>query len=465
MVGAGDALLPITDFFAFRRHRLLLRIFSPRDIVTYLTKTGRKEIINRLINWVRRHPVIAGLLAVLLIAILYKLIVPSTPEYEYIAEPVTRGDVARIVSASGKLRALNTINVGSEISGQVTDVYVDFNSPVTAGQVLARIDPTRIQARVTQARAQVELARATLAQAEASIIRAETDFAVQSREFERQRQLADKGFVSKAGIDQAQNALASARASLSTAKAQAQSGRAQIAQSTAELSSAQLDLNRTRITAPTSGVVINKLVEPGTTVAASFQTPNLFEIAADTSRMQVEASVDEADIGQVRVDQLVRFTVDSYPDDTFVAKVGQIRKSATEAQNVVSYLVILDVDNKDGKLLTGMTANVEIVTGTKANVLRVPTPAIRFRPRKDDRPEEDAVNLADRKPGQKRATAIWVASDDPYEPARRVVTLGLVGEDFVEVVKGVKEKEMVLIRTKNLSDEDDDEDDLTSGND
>jgi len=417
-----------------------------------------------MLIWVRRHPVISGLLAVLLIAILYKVIVPSAADYEYIAEPVTRGEVSRIVSASGKLRALNTINVGSEISGQVTDVYVDFNSPVTAGQVLARIDPTRIEATVTQARAQVDLARATLAQAEASIIRAETDYAVQFRDYERQRQLAEKGFVSKAGIDQAQNALASAKASLSTAKAQAQSGRAQIAQSTAELSSAQLDLSRTRIVAPTSGVVINKLVEPGTTVAASFQTPNLFEIAADTSRMQVEASVDEADIGQVRVNQLVRFTVDSYPDDTFVAKVGQIRKSATEAQNVVSYLVILDVDNKDGKLLTGMTANVEIVTGTKSNVLRVPTPAIRFRPRKDDRPEEDTENSLDGKPGQKRATAIWVASDDPYKPVRRVVTIGLVGEDFVEIVKGVKEKEMVLIRTKNLTSEDEDEDDLASEN-
>ncbi|PHR20788.1 MAG: efflux transporter periplasmic adaptor subunit [Sphingopyxis sp.] len=412
-------------------------------------------------SWVRRHPVISGLIAILFFAILYKIIVPSAPEYEYVVEPVTRGEVARIVSASGKVRALNTIKVGSEISGQVTDVYVDFNSPVTAGQVLARIDPTRIDARVTQARAQVELARATLAQAEASIIRAQTDFAVQSREFKRQQELAEKGFVSKAGIDQAQNALATAQAALSTAKAQAQSGRAQIAQSTAELSSAQLDLNRTRIIAPTSGVVINKLVEPGTTVAASFQTPNLFEIAADTSRMQVEASVDEADIGQVRVGQTVRFTVDSYPDDTFVAKVGQIRKSATEAQNVVSYLVILDVDNKAGNLLTGMTANVEIVTGTRKNVLRVPASAIRFRPRKDDRPEEDA-DSEERKPGSKRVTAIWVASDDPYKPVRRVVTLGLIGEDFVEIVKGAKAGEKVLVRTKNLANEDDDEDDFAS---
>ncbi|GAA0484356.1 efflux RND transporter periplasmic adaptor subunit [Parasphingorhabdus litoris] len=428
-------------------------------------------IITRSLAWIRLHPVISGFIALVVIALLYKLIVPAAQSYEYVAEPVSRGSVARVVSASGKLRALNTINVGSEISGQVTDVYVDFNSPVTAGQVLARIDPTRIQARVTQARAQVASAQATLAQAEASIIRAQTDFEVQSREFERQKQLADKGFVSKAGIDQARNALANARAALSTARAQAQSGRAQIAQSEAELSSAQLDLNRTRILAPTSGVVINKLVEPGTTVAASFQTPNLFEIAADTSRMQVEASVDEADIGQVRVDQLVRFTVDSYPDDTFVAKVGQIRKSATEEQNVVSYLVILDVDNKEGKLLTGMTANVEIVTGTKTNVLRVPAPAIRFRPRKSDRPDEDkdqqeqSGNSDEEKQKKARTAQIWIAGDDPYEPTRRTVTIGLAGEDFVEIIKGVEEKEKVLVRSRNLeNDDDEEEDEFARGN-
>ncbi|MGB5722927.1 MAG: efflux RND transporter periplasmic adaptor subunit, partial [Parasphingorhabdus sp.] len=248
----------------------------------------------------------------------------------------------------------------------------------------------------------------------------------------------------------------------STAQAQAASARAQIAQSSAELSSALLDLKRTTITAPTSGVVINKLVEPGTTVAASFQTPNLFEIAADTSQMQVEASVDEADIGQVRVDQTVRFTVDSYPDETFVAKVQQIRKSATEGQNVVSYLVILDVDNKQGKLLTGMTANVEIVTGSKADVLRVPAAAIRFRPRKDDRrdEEEDDRKSATSPAGKKIAT-LWLAGDDPFKPVRRTVTLGLVGEDYAEIVKGLKKGEKVLVRSRNLeTDEGDDEEDF-----
>lgn len=423
-------------------------------------------MMRRMIAKMKAHPYISTIIALVLLAIIYRVAFPAPPEYEYISDEVSRGDVDRIVSASGKLRALNTIKVGSEISGQVTQVMVDFNSPVTAGQVLARIDPTRLLARVAQARAQVDLARASLVQAEASIIRARTDVEVQSREYERRKQLLAKGFVSKAGIDTAENSLATARASLATAIAQAQSSRAQIAQSNAELSSAELDLSRTTITAPTSGVIIDKLVEPGTTVAASFQTPNLFEIAADTSRMQVEASVDEADIGQIAIGQPVRFTVDSYPDDTFVAKVQQIRKSANESQNVVSYLVILDVDNRAGKLLTGMTANVEIVTGRKTNVLRVPASALRFQPRKADRPEAEKdkpgtnQKQQDQKKEDKSRAVIWLAGDDPYRPIRREVKIGLVGEDYVEIVDGVKDKQKILVRSKSLKPTEEDEDAL-----
>ena len=194
-------------------------------------------------------------------------------------------------------------------------------------------------------------------------------------------------------------------------------------------------------------------------MAASFQTPNLFEIAADTSRMQVEASVDEADIGQVQVGQPVRFTVDSYPEETFAAVVRQIRKSATETQNVVSYLVILDVDNSSGKLLTGMTANVEIITGQKARVPRVPVQATRFKPRKQDRPAEDkkAEAKAAAKPSRRQQATVWVAGVDPYKPVRRTVTLGLVGEEFVEVVRGLKPGEKVMVRSKKLEDEEEED--------
>lgn len=406
-----------------------------------------------VVAWIKRHPIITGVIALVLLLIVWGVMASGGRDYEYVSQEASQGEVARVVSASGTLRALNTINVGAEVSGQITQVYVDFNSPVAAGQLLAEIDATRPRARVTQARAQVDLARASLAQAEASIVRSRTDVDVQTREFARRKDLSEKGFVSTAGLDQAENALVAAKASLSTAQAQATSARAQIAQSMAELESAQLDLSRTRIIAPTSGVVIDKLVEPGTTVAANFQTPNLFTIAADTSRMQVEASVDEADIGQVREGQMVRFTVDSYPDAEFEASVQQIRQSATQTGNAVSYLVILDVDNSDGRLLTGMTANVEIITGTKKDVLRVPVAATRFIPREQDRGELNDGDAGDAVADQKqegKQTYVWVPGEAPYAPVRRAVKTGLEGEDYVEITDGLEPGQSVLIRSKSL---------------
>lgn len=391
--------------------------------------------------WIKAHPKWSIAVGIAVLLLLYLVLKPTPKTYEYVTQAADRGEVVRRVTASGKLRALNTIKVGAEVSGQITDVYVDFNTPVTKGQVLARIDPTRLNARAQQARAQVATAQASLAQAQASVSRTGTDILIQEREYGRRAQLAERGFVSKSGLDTASSALASARAGTRTAAAQVASARAQIAQASAELSSAMLDLSRTTIIAPASGVVINKLVEPGTTVAASFQTPNLFEIAADTTRMQVEASVDEADIGQVREGQGVRFTVDSYPSETFAATVRQIRKAATETQNVVSYLVILDVDNKQGKLLPGMTANVEIITGSARNVIRAPTTALRFRPRSGDRPSDKAPPAG--------TPYLFVAGTDAYKPARRIVKLGLQGEEFVEVTGGLKPGEKIVVRRKS----------------
>ena len=399
-----------------------------------------------LIGWVRRHPIWSALIALAGAFIIYKVVTPTKPTYEYVAEPAGRGDVTRVVSASGKIRALNTIKVGSEISGQVSRVFVDYNSAVVAGQPLAQIDPTRVAARVTQAEAQVQLARASLVQAEAALARARTDIEVQTRDYARREELTQRGFTTKTGLDQSANAVAAARGGLQSAAAGVVSARAQIRQREAELQSAQLDLNRTRILAPASGTVINKLVEPGATVAASFQTPNLFEIAADMGVMQVEASVDEADIGEIRVGQAVRFTVDSYPDQTFGATVRQIRTSATEAQNVVSYFVILLVQNPEGKLLPGMTANVEIVTGARPAVMRIPSAALRFRPRQGDRPADEPKL----KEGAKRPATVWLASADPYKPQRRVVRVGLRGEEYVEITGGLKAGERVLVRSRSL---------------
>ena len=404
-----------------------------------------------LISWTKRHPIWSILIALVLLFIVYRIVRPTPHDYAYISAPVTRGEVIRKVSASGKVRALNTIKVGAEVSGQITKVYVDFNSRVRAGQVLAEIDPTRVRARVEQSEAQVALARANLQQTAANVSRARSELEIQERDFARQKALADRGFVSKAGLDVAQSKLNSARNALQVALAQTQSGGAQIRQGNAELSSATLDLNRTVIIAPASGVIINKLVEPGTTVAASFQTPNLFEIAADTTKMQVEASVDEADIGQIREGQNVSFTVDSYPDDVFRAKVRQVRQAPVEAQNVVSYLVIIDVDNVNGKLLPGMTANVEIITDVKANVTRVPTNAMRFRPRVADRPKPAAEKTSSESPikANPRA-AVYVLSEDPYRPAKKFIRTGLQGEEYTEVISGIKAGNKVLVRTKSL---------------
>ncbi len=415
--------------------------------------TGETKQRWRAFGWVRRHPIWSVLIVAALGFGAYAFLVPAKPTYEYVTDTVQRGDVISKVTASGKLRALNTVKVGAEVSGQIVSVNVDFNSPVRAGQVLAVIDPTRFRARESQAKAQVALAQASLAQADAAVTRARTDLDLQQRDFARRRQLLREGFVSKAGLDTATGQLAGAQAGLRTAVAQVSSARAQIQQSSAELTNAQLDLRRTVIVAPTSGVIINKLVEPGSTVAASFQTPNLFEIAADTTRMQVEASVDEADIGQIADGQAVEFTVDAYPEIRFPASVRQIRKAATETQNVVSYFVILEVNNADGKLLPGMTANVDIITGTKKNVLRVPAQALRFRPKAADRPTASNADKAkddkgpDKKPPQSR---VFLATADPYKPAAKEIKIGVAGDEFAEVLSGLKAGDKVLVRNRSL---------------
>jgi HlyD family secretion protein len=398
-----------------------------------------------------RHPVWSALIILVLAFVIYGAIKPTPREYEYISEPISRGDVTRTVSASGKVRALNTIKVGSEISGQITKVYVDFNTPVTAGQVLAEIDPTRVRAQVERSEAQVALTQANVQQAAANIARARAELEIQERDYGRQKALADRGFVSKAGLDIAQSKLNSARNALQVAQAQSQSGNAQIRQGVADLAAAKLELSRTVIVAPASGVIINKLVEPGTTVAAQFQTPNLFEIASDTTKMQVEASVDEADIGQIREGQDVTFTVDSYPDHVFKARVRQVRQAPVETQNIVSYLVVIDVDNTDGKLLPGMTANVEIITAAKTNVLRVPTTALRFKPRAadlGDAKKQGTPKTPDKKPDP--APTLYIASTDAYRPMKRKVKIGIEGDEYTEIISGVKTGDKVLVRAKSL---------------
>ncbi len=397
----------------------------------------------KLTGWVKRHPWWSGLIGLGLIAALFLFFGPggqSAPDVE--TGEVTRGDVSRTIAASGKVRARRTVEVGAEVSGQVADVLVDFNDEVSAGQVLARIDATRLRAQMAQAEGQVALAAAQREQAAASARRARAQVQLQNAEYERRTALEGRGFVTQAALDQVAAARDQARADLSAAEASMATAVAQMRQAQGSLSSAQLDLSRTVIRAPIDGTVIQRNIDPGQTVVSSFQTATLFEIAEDLSRMRVEANVDEADIGVIEVGQPVRFSVDAYPDDIFSGEVEEVRKSPTEEQNIVTYLVLLTVGNEDGKLLPGMTANVEIVTGEVRNVLRVPAAALRYKPLPPE--GEDA-------PETPEGDAVYRTGPEGL-PVRVPVKVGLSGSDFAEVTGGgLKAGDKVITRAASIS--------------
>jgi len=307
---------------------------------------------------------------------------------------VERGSIQAVVSASGTLQAVTTVQVGSQISGQIKELHADFNSVVRQGQLLARIDPETFQLKVRQSEADLDAARTALLQRESDaaaqrsqLIRAQITHEDAKRDLERKESLVQKGFISSADRDKAQFTERGAAEAIRTAEAQAKSADAQVAnaaatvrQREAALASARNDLEKTAITAPVNGVVISRQVDAGQTVAASLNTPTLFTIAEDLSKMQVAVAIDETDIGRIRPDMRVTFTVDAYPGRTFEGRVDQIRKSAQTVQNVVTYTVIVATPNPDLRLVPGMTANVRIVSDSRENVLRVANAALRWRP-------------------------------------------------------------------------------------
>lgn len=296
----------------------------------------------------------------------YMLFKPKPAKDPYRTEQVASGDITRSVSASGSLQALVTVQVGSQISGQITRVLVDFNDYVKAGQVMAVLDPQTYVSRAQQGQAQVAQSQAqvTQLQAQADVARAN---------YNRTRTLFDKGITAKAALDADLATWKAAQASVASARAGVTSARA-------SLNATNVDLGRTNIVAPISGVVTDRQIEPGQTVAASLSAPILFQIAQDLSKLEVKISVDEADIGSVREGQPVKFTVDAFPDDNFTGVVTQVRKQPETANNVVAYTVIAEADNPGGKLLPGMTANADIVLEERRGVLRVPAAALRWSP-------------------------------------------------------------------------------------
>jgi HlyD family secretion protein len=344
----------------------------------------------------------------------------SVPKYRLAS--VERGPLTAAVSATGNLAAVVTVQVGSQVSGQIKELFVDFNSPVKKGQVIARIDPQIFEARVNEAKADVETAkaavlnqtatvekakadvenaRAALAQGKAQTTKSDAAQADSKRILERNAELFKRQLIAQADRDTAQanyeqavaqsessraseRALAaqieSSLAQLRVHEAALKSARAQVDQKSAALMHAQTNLNYTTIRAPVDGVVVSRAVDVGQTVAASLQAPTLFTIAQDLTKMQVETSVDEADIGRINVEDRATFTVDAFAGQMFSGVVTQIRKAPQVVQNVVTYTVVIAVANPGEKLLPGMTANVKLVYEEKPSVLKVPNAALRFRP-------------------------------------------------------------------------------------
>lgn len=300
--------------------------------------------------------------------------------FELETTAIERGEVAQIVSASGTVRALTTVEVGSQISGQIVALDADFNSEVKQGDIIARIDPQSFEIRVASSQADVQSAQANLAVQKANIESAEATLAQAERNYARQKALFAADAVARSTLEDSERALAVAKASLNVNRAQLKTSEASLSQRRALLRSAQVDLERTIIRSPIDGVVISRDVDVGQTVAASFSAPVLFTIAQNLEDIRIDAAVVEADIGGINAGDSAEFKFDAYPDETFQGTVEQVRLAAESLQNVVTYTVVIAAKNPRGRLLPGMTANLEITADKREDVLRIAETAIRFRP-------------------------------------------------------------------------------------
>src|SRR3954463_601828 len=281
----------------------------------------------------------------------------------------SRGDIIDGVGATGTLQAVTTVTVGTQVSGIVQDLYADFNSIVKKGQVIARLDPSILETQVETAKANLVNAPAKLERQKVAVTDTETKFA-------RAQELTARQLTTKVDLENAEVAVKQAQAQLKSTESQ-------IVQAEAAVNKARVDLDHTVITAPIDGIVIKRSVDKGQTVAASMSAPELFIIAADLTKMQVNASIDESEVGRMRPGQAVTFRVDAYPTEVFHGAVKQVRLNPVTVQNVVTYSTVIDVPNPDYKLKPGMTANVTIEVARRENALRVPNSALRFRPTKD----------------------------------------------------------------------------------
>ena len=320
---------------------------------------------------------LAGLKKLFLLAVLaglgygiYHFFIQEKPTfYELTTSKITRGEIVSTVTATGELNAISVVQVGTQVSGIVQEIYVDFNSVVKAGQLIALIDPSVLNLTLKESEASLAVYQAAVKSAQASLTDSE-------RKYSRNKELFSRKLIAKSEVDTSEADVLMKRASLSEAKSR-------VAQGKAAVERARTNLNYTKITSPVNGVVIDRQVDAGQTVAAGYQTPTLFEIAEDLTQMQIETKVDEADIGTVAEGQNVTFRVDAFPYEIFNGKIVQVRIAPTTSNNVVTYTVIIHVDNPELKLKPGMTANVSIETNRVTDALRIPVASLRFTPPED----------------------------------------------------------------------------------
>ncbi len=369
----------------------------------------------------RRWPLVAAVLAVVVIALAVSIILLRGRQggVEYFTQTVTRGDIRNVVSATGTVQAVVTVDVGTQVSGKIESLYADYNSKVKQGQVLARIDPRPFQAQLANATADLAAAQAHVRTMQATVVnqqanlkaaQASLDDARAARDvanvtLQRDTTLLQKGLLARSDYDtakaqadegvakynQAAAALEQAQAQTTSSQADLAQAQAQVDQAKASVQTAQLNLSYATISSPVDGVVVSRSADVGQTVAASLQSPTLFVIANDLTKMQVNASVDEADVGQLAESEPVSFFVDAYPHETFTGHISEIRINPQTVQNVVTYSVMIDFDNPDLKLRPGMTANVTMTIAQRNNVLRVANAALRYEPAGAARGRGDAL--------------------------------------------------------------------------
>ncbi len=335
---------------------------------------------------------------------------------KYMTEKIQNRTLTTVVDASGTIQPINKVDVGAQVSGKIVEMYVDYNSKVEKGQLLAQIDTSLFEASLNQSNANILNAKASLAKAQAKI-----DY--DKKTYERYTNLYKRNLVSKDDVE-------SKRAQYLSDQAEIAAAKANIAQAQANLGTAQANLSYTKIISPVTGTIISKDVEVGQTVASSYQTPTLFTVAEDLTKMQIETSVSEADIGKVKEGQEVEYTLDGYPDETFKGTVTQVRYSPKTESNVVTYTVIIGVDNEEGKMMPGMTANVSIITNKRENVLTVSNRALKFSPEDNKQRYEEQ--------------GIWV--EENGKPVRKTITVGVSTDTYTEIEgEGINEGDTVYV--------------------